>query len=487
MGIVTGNNASSGGNIKAARFTDKELRLFRPSLSAASTDTTQVIRDNVVARSWYLYINDELVQGIVNRIVDYVVGSELQPQSVINHKKLGITTDQAKLIQDKLEDNFKFWSNDVSSDVKGACDFTTKVRATLISYLVRGEAFINVAQKPSSDFFPFTTRHQLIEPDRVTNENGLPDSEEMINGIKLDESGERLGYYIQRAHPNEHINFVQSLKWDFFPIRNAQTGRQLIYHCFDLLRDGQERGLPSIMVFIPSSHVLSDYRNSELYAAALASHLVFVTKREGEYEKEIFDGGEDKSLLTNSENISDKGTEFTFEPDTDIQVFNNARPNSNYNPFIDKHIEIYCSAIGIPYELYTLKFNSSYTAARAAFIAAEHKFKIVLSKLKSSSLNPYWNSLADELAIDGFFEKFGLNYDDYYVRKYLQQVVWFSDKMKSLDEVKDASAAQIRKQNKTTSTKEERKLFGVDDDLMSQQIEQEKKDIKESPKNVTSK
>ena len=75
----------------------------------------------------------------------------------------------------------------------------------------------------------------LIDPDRLSNPQQQFDQRYMRGGVKIDEIGAAVGYYIRQAHQADWFVADKAVTWDHIP-RETTWGRPIIVHDYDLSR-----------------------------------------------------------------------------------------------------------------------------------------------------------------------------------------------------------------------------------------------------------
>jgi len=119
------------------------------------------------------------------------------------------------------------------------------------------------------------------------------------------------------------------------------------------------------------------------------------------------------------------------------------RPNPAFDPFWNAMVRQIGMALGMPHEVLTMHFQSSYTAARGALLMAWRGFnqrRDKVAKLMCQPVFELWleNEVgAGRIACPGFFS-------DRAVRAAWCAAIWTGDGPGSVDPVKEVTAAEAR-------------------------------------------
>ncbi|MCL1826936.1 MAG: phage portal protein [Candidatus Cloacimonetes bacterium] len=445
----------------------------------------QTLRD----RSQYLYNNSPIVSGIVNTIVNGVIGSGRRARPSIDRDVLGLTEQEAQEFENKAYHEIRYWSESVESDFYRQLVFYQQQRLALTTQLVRGDGFA-ILRYVESPFTPYGLKVQMIEADRVCNWNKQADGyvfaggeeinadfvvgegkspiavgDEMAGGIVYGKTGVRKGIFIQTPHPYSYIININNIvaRWDYVPFYGEKTGRQNVLHLVDIARVGQTRGVPFISTIIDLIRQNDTYRDAEIQAAKLNAFLAgAITKAPPE---SIIGGyaGDEGDLLDNRPSIDLKtGALLDLAPYENFHTIEASRPSSQYETFTMANIKQMGMSKGLPFQTFLKDYNSSFTSAQGAKVDAQELFKIIGEQFDENFLQPIINCLYEEAVIKGRLKAKGFMKDPYIKSKYLG--CYFVGPTGGLiDKIKEANAAMLRvKYGFSTYQHEANKLTGLD-------------------------
>lgn len=438
-----GAYSGAGGGYLGARRDRPGTSAWNP---AAGSPTTDIIPDlpALRSRSRDQLRNAPLAVGAINTNVGHVIGTGLSCTPAIQADMLGLTDDQAAEWNSRAAHRFGVWAASTDCDVARASNFYGQQDLGYRTELSSGDAFF---------LTPLVRREgrvqlalQGIEADRICNPDRKPDSDTLIDGVEIDRAtGEAIAVHVADRHPGE-LN-TAGTKWTRVPIRGGSTGRRNVLHMIEHLRFGQYRGVPWIAPILEPLKQLNKWTDNELAAAVASSVFAVFVKMETEAFHDLFQNNDSvKSTLDGAEQWSGEmsgGKAVHLLPGEDVTTATPGRPNPEFDPFWTAMVRQMGMALGLPYEVLVMHFQSSYTAARGAFLMAAKFFKCRRDRVVTQFCQPVYELwLANEISNDriqapGFFSSPE-------IRAAWCNAVWTGDGAGALDPVKEVAAARAR-------------------------------------------
>lgn len=368
-----------GGN--AYRGADRwstELASWVANLASADSEIMQD-RDQLVARSRDLLRNNGWASGLVDNEVNAAVGSGLTLSAQPNWKALGIELDEARKVGDQFEAAYEEWA----TDPRKLCDLERKrsigrlQRLAYSNYFgVDGEALALLHIKR---FLAFPLVVQLIDPDRLSNPNGAPDTSRLRGGVETNADGVPIAYHIRRAHPNDSLvdTALESQIWDRVPA-NDNSGLPRVIHAIRDQRIGQTRGVGQLVSVLLEFRMADKQKRLEQQAAVV--NAIWAATLESN-----FDGEELREMLgdTSTSDMSTVRSEFYDEsaikvdgvriphlfPGDKLTLTQPTRPNANYEAFERSVLRHLAAGTGQTYEQVSRDWSkTNYSSARAALL-----------------------------------------------------------------------------------------------------------------------
>lgn len=388
--------------------------------------------------------NAPVAVGAINTTVGHVVGTGLSCSPAIQAEILGITEEEATAWNAARKHAFNVWAMSTDCDVARQCNFYGLQDLGLRTELCSGDAFF---------LTPLVTRYgrkrlalQGIEADRVCNPLGRTQIDTLVDGIEVDAAtGEAIAIHVANRHPGELR--TAGMKWERVPMRGDSTGRRNVLQMMEPLRFGQLRGVPLIAPILEPLKQLNKWTDNELAAAVASSVFAVFVKMETEAFQDLFQNNDSvKTTLDGAEQWSGEmggAKAVHLLPGEDISTASPGRPNPEFDPFWTAMVRQMGMALGLPYEVLVMHFQSSYTAARGAFLMAAKFFKSRRDRVVTQFCQPVYELwLADEVSsgrcsAPGFFAS-------HEIRAAWCNAVWTGDGAGTLDPVKEVAAARAR-------------------------------------------
>lgn len=413
--------------------------------TSAGSPETDVIVDLPVLRqrSRDLERNSPVATGIVGTTVTHVVGTGLACTPQIDAEYLGLTEEQATKWQNDTKRRFKAWAESADCDLSRKLNFYGIQKLALRTTLSSGDTFV-VTPRVARAGKKARLALQLIEADRCCNKLGQRDSDTLTDGIEHSpDTGEAIAYWFANRHPGD---LRGPREWTRTAARGDSTGRRNVLHLFDQIRPGLRRGVPILAPVIEPLKQLSTYTDAELSAAVASGLFPLFATMDPKTFAELFDDESRESIVEKASKWSgeiESGQVTNLLPGESVESPNPGRPNAQFDPFVQACIRQIGMAVGIPYEVLVMHYQSSYSAARGALLMAWRFFMGWRDWCSTSLCQPVYELwLADEVA-EGRIAAPGFFADDV-VRYAWSCSQWVGDGPGSIDPQKEVGAAKER-------------------------------------------
>lgn len=431
------------GGYSGAGYSER-LYHWQPGTNDADGDVNWGLRE-LRARSSDLVRNSPIAGGAIETQVAHVVGTGLALQSRIDAEALGMDDDAAVEWQCAVEREFRLWAESELCDARGQLCFYELQDLAFRSHLERGDSFV-VLTGVNRPGWPYRLALQVVEADMVRTPDDGADTEQIIQGIERDGTGQAIAVHISNRHPGQTIaSNAGKTTWRRVTFRGS-SGRRNVLHLMRVLRPGQTRGVPCLAPIIEPLKQLTRYSAAEVDAAVNSAAMALFAKMDPDTFQDVFDDN-GRSQYINSAQSWDgtlrSGAVVNLLPGEEITSPIQNRPNPNFAPFVGAVMRQIGIGLGIPYEVLSKHFQSSYSAARAALLDAWRTFKIRRTWLAGRMCQPVYEEwLADAVAsgrisAPGFFA-------DPLIRAAWCGAQWVGDGPGALDPEKEAKAAEKR-------------------------------------------
>lgn len=371
------NEGGPGGPSAAFSAADRfsqELASWLPALTSADSEVLPE-RDTITARSRDLTRNNGWAHGGIDRELDAVIGDGLRLSVKPDWRALGLSPEWAREWAQDVESEWRAYAEDPGCWCDGARhhDMGGLHRLAYRHLAVDGTALAVLLWREER---PWATTVQLIDPDRLSNPQGAPDSRLLRGGVELDEDGAAMAYHIREGHPYEWlITDERQWIWERVP-REMAWGRPLAIHVYDKERAGLTRGVGRLTSVLERLKMLDRYDKIELQAAVLNAILAAFIESPFDHEmmadamSTVSPYQQARKEFHQHRDVRLGGVRIpTLFPGEKLSFQSAARPHNAFADFEGSVLRSIASGIGISYEQLSQDWSkTNYSSARAALL-----------------------------------------------------------------------------------------------------------------------
>jgi lambda family phage portal protein len=444
-----------------------------PAISSATDDELLTSLAEFRDKSRQLDKTECLARAATENFVTNVVSDGLRPQSKIDHRFIGISEEAAREFERQVEKIFELHTCTREFDFRRVQTFSQMQATIMRAVLIDGDCLAVRRFKPRKSAVLGTTV-QLIAGDRLKSPlRGYVDAD-VREGVEVDADGEPVAYHVlNRKGPfSSEIETIRVPRYDDNDIPLA-----LLIHSSRL--PGQSRGEPFLAPVVDRFRQLERYTDAEIRASVLnAFYAAFITTETPEIDQRRM------SALPAQLRPNEVRTQKNFGPEGGLmmellkgeKVDTSApgRPNANFEPFVQAVVKMISIGLGLPPEVLTQHFQSSYSAARGAILEAWKVYKVRRSWLVSEFCQPAYEWIVTESVLRGMLNAPG--FDDPFKRRLYLATEWIGSTMSSIDPLKDARADEVKiTKNMTESRRSVVERDGRDFEKLKREIDDERK------------
>lgn len=429
------------GSYKGASKSRRQTSEWLTSKKSADSD---ILGDlpTLRERSRDLVRNAPLAGGAISTVTTNVVGTGLKLHSRIDKDVLGFTTEQSHEWETVAEREWKLWANSKECDITRQLNFDGMTELVFRQTLENGDVFVTLPRK-SIKMQPYNLRMQIIEADRVTNEDYKSDNDEMAGGITKDKSGEPKFYHILEQHPGNMYSRGNHT-WKNIPAYGKNTHLKNVIHLYKIIRPGQTRGVPYLAPVMESLKMLDQYTEAEVMAAVVAGMFtVFIKSESAGGADPMVPTSETGGASTDDDYKLAPGAILELGPEDSVDSVNPGRPNTQYDAFVMSVLRMISVALEMPFEIMIKHFTASYSASRAAILEAWKFFKARRKWLIDNFCNEIYEIWMYEAVAKGRIYAPGFFTDPILRQAYLG-AEWVGPAKGMIDELKEVKAAAER-------------------------------------------
>lgn len=346
-------------------------------------------RDNVVALSRDLERADPQTRGAVARKADMIVGSGFLYSAQVNRLMLGLSAQQAAILNRALELIWQSWAADplMRSDRLRIQSVGEILRAMYRRFTVDGEGFgvLRLVEDGAlgADWL-FQTALQHLDTDRISTPSGRTETLTLRDGVETDDAGAPIAYHIRGAHPQE-ISLLggggaNAWTWTRVP-RFDERGRPVMLHLFDPDRPGSLRGFGDLVSGLVQASLVNAYREHEVANAAANALFLGIIESNSDPLQLAQDFGGDSAQLNGAldlftahrddyygqDGMSAGGVRFARLAMGDKVTMATQPRQTDFVAFTSVFERAMASGLGLSQEQYAADFSrTNYSSARAS-------------------------------------------------------------------------------------------------------------------------
>jgi lambda family phage portal protein len=415
--------------------------------------------DGMRALSRDLYMSSPLASAILKRHRTLSIGSGLQLQSVIDRDFLGLEAGAAEAAEREIEREFDLWGESYNSDFDGCNFFGDNQALGFFNLLLNGDFFYMPVWRPAPEAgFPYELTVKLIDADLVRDPLSEYLDRDISGGIEKDGDGRTVAAHVWDSYPYENTvgrRFGKSIRVPFFD----DQGRQQLFHVFDPDRISQRRGVPLLANVADSLKQLTRLSEAELMAALVSSFFtVFVKDSSGFMpmmgqaltpEETVTGGGrydptgppvEAKNLEDGNDLEMGYGNVTYLDDRKDIEIADPGRTDKNFDAFWKSLSTQISAGANQPIEQTLMRYETSYTAARAAANDVWQYRKVARTLMSRRFCQPIFMEFMAEAVMKGRLRAPGF-FEDYATRRAWTRSSWIGAGRGYLDPLKESKAA----------------------------------------------
>lgn len=448
--------------------------------------------DGLRMRSWQSYVESEISQIVLNKFTIWIVGSGLKLQAEPAKKVLkseGITLDTENF-NDITEARFNVFANSKIADYSNMLSLNSIANTAFLNSIIGGDVLIVLR------LIKKQVKIQLIDGAHVSAPFGEKDSKgrkkgennRIRNGIEISPKGEHVAYWVNTKH----------FEFERIKARGDKSGLKMAFMVYGgRYRLDNVRGIPMIATVLETLKKLERYKEATVGSAEERQKIVmqiihqqFSTGEnplQGQLAKAF-----DDDAVTDDIPTDDVGNKLadTVAATTNKSVFNmpigaelkglESKNELYFKEFYTVNINIVCASLGIPPEVALSKYDSNFSASRAALKDWEHTINVNRKRFSEQFYQPiyeFWleiQILLNKIQAPGYFlANNNMVKESYQTARFTGATIPHIDPLKEVDAVRKKLGDLGKNIPLTTIEKATEELNGGDSNSNMEQYAKE--------------
>jgi lambda family phage portal protein len=448
---------------EGAERTSRELGSWNTPLRSPDAEINRE-KSTLDARSRDLVRNTGYMRGAVSIHQDSIVGSQFRLNAKPNTKVLGLDDAWAEEFQAEVEAKFGLYAESPECWIDAARmnTLTGLIRMAVGGFFFSGEV-LGTLEWMSNVGRPFRTALQLIDPDRLSNPQGIADDEYLRRGVEKNGYGAPLAYHIQMGHPNDvNLASMNRFKWKRVPVRKP-WGRLMVVHIIEQMRPDQTRGVGEMVSVLKQMKMTGKFQDIVLqnavvnatFAAAIESELPpelafqtlgygdSVTSGAAQYMTDV------AAFNSGARNMAIDGARIPhLYPGSKLKMYPAGTVGGVGDRFEESLLRHVASGLGLSYEQFSRDYTkTNYSSARASM---NETWKYMQSRKKTVAdrlANAIYVAWLEEAINAGEIKSMPSNAPSFYDKlnkDAYANCTWIGAPRGQIDEMKESQAALLK-------------------------------------------
>lgn len=335
-------------------------------------------------RSWQSYLESEITQGFINKFSGWIVGGGLKLQS--EPPELVLESEGIKIDKEKFskiaEARFKIFAGSKKVDHSGLKNLHQLAKTADLNSTIGGDVLVVLRLIKGNITVQLIDGAQIHQPifSSGDQKSQLKAGNRIKHGVEINKKGEHIAYYIRK----EFNKFTR--------IEAKSAGRLTAFMIYGLeYRIDSTRGIPLVTSVMESIKKIDRYKEATVGSAEERQKIVL------SIEHDVISTGENPfshnlkaafnaDAKTETGPIDGEAVANKVATTTDKQTINmppgaklKALESTNelhFKDFFITNINSIASSIGMPPEVALSKYDSNFSASRAALKDWEHTIKV---------------------------------------------------------------------------------------------------------------
>lgn len=419
--------------------------------------------DNISLRSrgMQAYLENEVVQIIVNRMVAWVIGNGLKLESEPNQLVLnseGIEID-VQDFSDRVEARYSLMKEMRESVYSRMKNLSMLETTAFVNAFNGGDVLVVLRLRNGIVNYELVDGVHLRAPYGGTDLNplNLDNGNHIVNGVEMDDTGQHIAYWVQKA----------DYSFERIKCKSDLTGLMMafLYGGMEYMIDNT-RCIPVLSGLLQTVTQMDEYKTATLGSAkeqnSVAYQATYDVKSTGEnvfirnlataQDASANDGfvPVDSQLkeMANTVSVSTGKQAFAMPPGSELKPLNKNEAELYFDPFWRTLFEVVCAAAGIPPNVALQRFDTSFSSARAAIKDWEHSLLLKRYKHGLTFLQPGYefqlhvDILTGKIQAPGYLKAY--RKENILVLAAYRAARWVGDNVPHIDPVKEVEAERAK-------------------------------------------
>ncbi|MFN8317151.1 MAG: phage portal protein [Chitinophagales bacterium] len=349
-------------------------------------------------RSWQSFVESEITQTVIKRYITWVIGKGLKLQAEPVQKVLemeGISLDSNTFCE-SVEARFSVYRKSKRSHYSGMKNLDGVAADAFKNAIVGGDVLVVLRFENNTVNIQLIDGHHIQTPVGEAFPKNL-NGNRIIDGVEIDPTGKHVRYYVK----------TDIFKYSVVEAYGKKSGLQMAYLVYGLeYRLNNVRGIPLNACVLESLKKMERYKEATVGSAEERQKIAFSIEHdntstgENPFVKNLskalnVDGNADLPKDLNGKALADHVAVTTNKQAINMPVgaglkMLESKNELYFKDFYTVNIELVCASLGIPPEVAMSKYDSNFSASRAALKDWEHTLNVQRESFAFQFYYPIW-------------------------------------------------------------------------------------------------
>lgn len=419
-------------------------------------------------RSWQLYLESDMTQTVIGKYIKWTIGRGLKPQSepvkrVLEKAKIQIDFDE---FAKDIEARFLVYAKSKASDYSNMIPLNRQQAEAHKNTMVGGDMLVILRYINKMIKVQCIDAANVISPGVGSEDfpKNLANGNTIVNGIELSPTGEHVAYYVRQPGID-----VGTWMTERIVARGRKSGMLMAYMVYgSRYRLDNHRGIPLLSAIFETIKKLERYKEATVGSAEERQKIAYAVEHDifstGEnpllnqqaraYNARLLGDGDD-DLPTDSvgdqlaNNVAATTNKMTFNLPLGAHLKSVESKNELYfKDFYEMNIMLLCAVASIPVEVALSKYDSNFSASRAALKDWENTLFVERDYFSNQFLQPiyelflYTEILKSNIDAPGYLK--AIVQDDQMVLGAYHNVRFVGAPVPHIDPLKEVTAERLK-------------------------------------------
>lgn len=409
-------------------------------------------------RSWESYLTSPTTQTVVKKFALWVIGSGLKLQSepiesILKGKNINIDVNE---FTKSVESRFRVYSKSKLSDYSEIKTLNKLANTAYINSIIGGDVLIVLRYENNNLNVQLIDGANIVSP-YWDDELGKAKKRgnKIKNGIEIDKRGRHVAFHVK----------VDTFKSTRILAKSKKGDREMAFLVCGLeYRLADNRGLPLFSAVLETITKIERYRDAIVDGAEERQKVPFFIEHDlgstgespmAKNAAKAFNVDAKQEIATD---VTGKQLADNVSVSMSKQVYNlpqgatmkaiESKAETNFESFYTPNVNSVCSTIGIPPDVAFSKYDSNYSASRAAIKDWEHTLNVARKDFSTQfyeKIYEFWldmQMLENNITSNGYINALGTN--DRLILAAFRNARFVGANVPHIDPVKEVNAERLK-------------------------------------------